>query len=493
LKRRFVNSSCLLAAVATALSVALILKASTLGMTHDEGSTYLNFVDYGSLLHAWSSPGGSANNHLLNTLLMRLTTQFGQTELFVRLPNVLAGIFYFGWSAYWATRVTSSTPLRLAVFAALTLHPYLFDFFAVGRGYGLSMAFLLASLSYFAAWLESGRPRYWQVALAAGALAFTAHYVLLHYLLALIAAGNLFWQSHGDLRRETPGFWRLNRPVALTALGLAVVAGVPFVRVLRGTDLGFGGTTGFRADTWQSLYTRMIYDKKWMLPPLDLRLFVEITLLSILAVSTFVALRYVWQRSLPGRVQAGIWAITALCFALPVAQFYLRGLPMLLDRTALLYFPLLGMLTGRLLVQAERRQRPQHWLTASSLVLTAVLLSHFIASFSLDRCAEWWFDRDSKAVLRAVEAAQPGGTIRFGAHRLYHPSCGYYVASKQFPRIEPIPWQAAVDTSGVFAFYYVPVEERAKLEGKYEVAGKFVEGWLMRRKADMAGVPASTR
>src|SRR5205085_1395777 len=129
----------LLIAAGVALFAATVYRAATYPFTHDEALTYAGFT---------SEPfwAGDANNHLLNTWLMRAcAVAFGTSELSLRLPNVLAFLLYLTCAMLLLERI-DSTLTRVAGFVLLAMNPFVLDFFALARGYGLAMAFLLASL-----------------------------------------------------------------------------------------------------------------------------------------------------------------------------------------------------------------------------------------------------------------------------------------------------------------------------------------------------------
>ncbi len=68
----------------TSLFVYVILRAYLLSFTHDESLSY-------TIVEGKITWGKTANNHLLNTLLMSLSSSlFGMSELGLRLPNVLS-------------------------------------------------------------------------------------------------------------------------------------------------------------------------------------------------------------------------------------------------------------------------------------------------------------------------------------------------------------------------------------------------------------------
>ena len=137
------------------LGVSAIVVASTIaraqGMvfTHDESFSYVYHV--GASVQAivqYNIGVAPSNNHLLNTLLMKLAAAvFGVSELALRSPNLLAQWMYL-LASFLILRRLSHPIVMLAGFIILNTNPLALDYFALARGYGLSLGFILLSL-YF--------------------------------------------------------------------------------------------------------------------------------------------------------------------------------------------------------------------------------------------------------------------------------------------------------------------------------------------------------
>ena len=124
-----------------ALFLYVFLRANSVSFTHDEGISYK--IVKGD--HGWAR---TANNHVLNTFLMsRCSALFGDTELSLRLPNVLSFLVYLIFSFYILKESKSVFFIYFGAFLLLLNH-FSIDFFSLARGYGLSLSFLLPAL-YF--------------------------------------------------------------------------------------------------------------------------------------------------------------------------------------------------------------------------------------------------------------------------------------------------------------------------------------------------------
>jgi hypothetical protein len=144
------------------LTTYLVLRAIYTPMLHDEIATFFYFIQPNDFLPP--NAHWDANNHVLNSFLGNLSFQiFGDAPWALRLPNVLLYPIYilFSW------KIVSHIPSKLikwCLFLALISSTYLFEYFALSRGYGMSMGFLIMGLYLFTANLE--RQSYWAYVLS---------------------------------------------------------------------------------------------------------------------------------------------------------------------------------------------------------------------------------------------------------------------------------------------------------------------------------------
>jgi hypothetical protein len=144
----------------------------------DEATTYNKFVS-----GPWRKLFGryDANNHILSSIIVKLTVTLGGLSPFmVRLPSLIAG-FLLTLGVFWLLKRVESWPLRWAGFALICLHPLLFDFSIAARGYSLSLAFFVWGL-YFC------MERRYLLAGALLGLSIASNLAILFPVLALIVA-----------------------------------------------------------------------------------------------------------------------------------------------------------------------------------------------------------------------------------------------------------------------------------------------------------------
>ncbi len=128
------------------LFVYLLLRSILVPVTHDEAATFFHYVHLGKLFPPITRE--EANNHYLNTLLTFVSYHLlGSGKWVLRLPNLLGSILFF-YYLYRISKFFSSRFFSLTFFLCVSFSLYFLDFFALSRGYGLSMAFLTASIFY---------------------------------------------------------------------------------------------------------------------------------------------------------------------------------------------------------------------------------------------------------------------------------------------------------------------------------------------------------
>ncbi len=223
----------------------IVIKAASSDLTWDEAWTYLFYgrtplgftrLDY-------------ANDHPLNSILVWASTRmFGNSEFIIRIPNVLAGGLYLYSSALLIGAVRG----KLLAFALCVLQPYLLDYFALARGYGIAAALVQFGL---VAHFFGPRPRPWLM-LASCLLASLTVFSTVVVLYALIGSV-LLLRFRPTLTQPSPGGRGLSLPLPPgegrgEGLGLLLVSGllglIPVAGLLRVSRDGlplYGSTAGF--------------------------------------------------------------------------------------------------------------------------------------------------------------------------------------------------------------------------------------------------------
>ncbi|MBK7936793.1 MAG: TonB-dependent receptor [Lewinellaceae bacterium] len=207
--------------LSAAFGVYIILRAEMLPITVDESTTAVIHVQRTVLDTLTYSTEANPNNHILNTLLIKLFTGlFGWWPVVVRLPVLIGGFLYLWAANMLSKRFSEQSRVRLFAFVALLGNPYVLEFFALARGYGLGAGLMLVALWQTWLFLEENSDRRMRNAVLAAGLAVYANFTLVLFFapfMALLLIAN--WQ----LNPSGTEFWRRSRstiPVLAAFFGL---------------------------------------------------------------------------------------------------------------------------------------------------------------------------------------------------------------------------------------------------------------------------------
>lgn len=135
----------------------LAVRAAIVPLMQDEANSFWMYVHAGKFLPFRSHP--DAGNHFLNTFFGLIGFKlFGFSTIGIRWGSLL---FYplYAWGC-WSLTSRFNLLLHWSSFLSLALCPFLFDFFALFRGYGIAMAFWIWALAGFMAFVQKGSARY---------------------------------------------------------------------------------------------------------------------------------------------------------------------------------------------------------------------------------------------------------------------------------------------------------------------------------------------
>ena len=121
-----------------------VARACVQSITIDEADTYLVWVARRDPAH-WQA---ASNNHVLNSLLMRLfTSVFRVSQLSVRAPALLGAALYILAAYLLCRKLTPELPTQWPLFVCLVYNPFVFDHLVAARGYALALGFLMCILA----------------------------------------------------------------------------------------------------------------------------------------------------------------------------------------------------------------------------------------------------------------------------------------------------------------------------------------------------------
>lgn len=361
-------------------------RAWTVGITYDEAWTIRVYVpvSYWDII-SYDYP--NANNHILNTILVKFTTSLAGTSAFAaRLPNVLSFLLY-AISGCWLCRSFLRPVVGFACFVLLLANPFLLDFFSLARGYGLSLGLQMASMACLAAFIRDKTPGKAIWSLAFGALAVIASFPALNFWLALLATVLCVTVANkGKSGKVIIGS-------LLTALVLFAIIYEPLRKLREKGSLYYGGDTGFYHDTLMSLASYTLYGD---VPEHTAAICLN---LALAAFGLIVAAAFYYHRVLLS-VRNALLLLLTISVCSVIAQHLLLGNLYLIDRTALFFYPLF---VSCLCFALNDFGKPR-LANAIGLIFASAFTINFLSHANWYKTALWDFDAHTREILSLLEA-----------------------------------------------------------------------------------------
>lgn len=390
----------LLIAIGALYFVYLLLRAWYIPMTQDEVATCYNHVPRGIFDLMTYQREAVPNNHILNTLAIKLLSGvFGMGQMVARIPALAGGLLYIVAAGAFARVAGSTGWLRLVWFVLLLGNPFMAEFFALARGYGISIGLMMAALYYSWQYLQTQRPIHLMRALIFAGLAVWANFTILNVYLPLVL---LFFIA---IRQQTVAASERRRAGSILAAGVATLAflcALPVYRMQAGDELKPWGSAGFYPETLAPLVRSSIMDHPYLddsTVPVLAKLIVVFCLVAW-AVAVWRWGNRQWRLAPPdplvfaGFMLAGTVTVNLL-------QHFFFEVPFLNPRTAVFLYPLFAlqlMATGELL---WRQWRLKALYFAVPLTLFTVV--NFDNNRNLRESYEWRYDRGTFTVLDFIK------------------------------------------------------------------------------------------
>jgi hypothetical protein len=483
----------LIVAVSVALGImgSAVYKASVASMTHDESSTYLNFVIRKEikLWTCYKNPDcwSTANNHLLNTAMMRASASvFGPHEFALRLPNLALLAIYLICAVMLLKDTAGGTAISVFGISLMAGNPYVIDFFALARGYGMGLGFMMMSMFLMWKYIQGRKSGYCVLAFISATAAVFANLTYIAYVASLTIAvlAMVIMPMIRRPRKQIAG------AIPLSIAGCLMFLFAFFYRpVLILTGLGefeYGADTLW--DSWKGFTRDSLYAVLWLgEPTLDIASVAG-------AVIAVMSVALVW---IPAPLEENYAVfrfgrlLSLLCVALVVffvvshefmGAFYPSG------RKAIIYFPPIALLVffAALRFTTSHRIRTQ----VLTWAIGVFLLAHYIRAYHAHVFREWWYDSTTKEMIHAVaDKYSSGQKIHLAVEWIFHPSSAFYILTDNLP-VELAPYSKDISGDRYVDYYYLHPDKAKDIEDDFEHEQTFEGRWLMRRARTAPDQPA---
>jgi hypothetical protein len=449
-----------------------IFRAVQQSITLDEADTYLWFGGGQAAKFIWY---GFPNNHVLNSLLIWLSTHlFGVSALTVRLPALMGAALYASVAYFLCRAITDRLVLQFATLICLVYNPFILDFFAAARGYSLANAFLIAALA-IPLWHTRRRHKSVAVssALASAAIGlsfcsnFSFAFVDMAALLVIV-----IWAIR---QRGRDSMLRMIVCCALPALTISVaLCGYPITHYQR-SALWYGARS--LGEMTHSLVDASLYR---LCDPLArsgaIRAVGPILLLALCVLCTcrliLGSLNREFRRNVRARVAASIAGLLSLTVTAHYLAFRVAKLPLPMSRTAIYFLPLCTILIA-VIAASPAESRPSRWLGHAIAGVFLCLAAHYLLCLRYTYFEEYDKAADMEAVYRVIERLnQSYGVQEFTADGAYTSPLNFYRAISKAKKFPPLTGYGGMVPPGKAVYilhgsYYRPFMEEHKLVAVY--------------------------
>lgn len=474
----------------TIVSAALLtysgMRAYHLSMTHDESATYLGFHDV-NIFSCFSSPScwGSANNHLLNTFLMQKSIYiFGANEFGIRFPNVAAHVLYLVFSFLLIYKIAPDVITFIGGFLMLNLIIYMLDFFSLARGYGLCAGFQMMSIYFLYQYIRNENWKDLVFVFIAVLFSISSNFTAFNYLAAVWGSLIIFHLSSliPHIRLSKSSF-RPNWKHHLIPLLIFILSIVSFGRIL--LLLKSSGEFEYGASSILFAYREMVRDiiYGWWAND-NTRVTIALNVFAVVVIICIInAFICYWKK--PGLVFNKINLIVNLIFIfmnfIMIVQHWLLDSNYLINRKALLFYPLIGLMFYLLTVSFYERLSTITKVLSGCISL--ILAVQFFSLANFKSCREWWYDVNTKEMVLYVQSQHRENepSVKLAVNWLFHPSSTFYINQYNM-NIDLMPYNKQIDTVNFYDYYYIQDEDFTLLANHYKKEKEYLWGTYLLKK-----------
>lgn len=476
-------------AVALVLFVYVLLRAKFIPMTVDEVSTCISHVPRNILDILFYQKEAVPNNHVLNTLgIKTLKWFFGMYHLTARIPALIGAVLFLTAAIALANR-SAQWWMRAFTFAILFCNPFMVEFFALARGYGLAVGIMLLAIWKAVAYLTDRKASDLGYASLLSVLAVEANFTLLNWFVPFV-----FFLGIAVYQKSDRPFLRAAWPVfGATALA-GILCYLPITRMRATDQFQFWASSSFFKDTMVPLIKSSIHRHPYLGDQT-----VEILAWMIMAfsVAAWIIGLIRWQRN-KGKLDvtilfSGIYAGTVVFNLL---QNYLFKTPFLDARTSIFLYPLLAL---QCIAVAEWIYvKWSRWSLCFILPLGLFALANFNNNRNLKDATEWWFDKGTFELLdylkATYEAEGRNEPFTIDSYWVNYNSLDFHI-NESTPHYDKYVrlthWHPRRPYQSDTEFYYT--QERDEIDAiinTYDIVVRIPDGPVLLRKKRVVDPPA---
>lgn len=452
-------------------------------ITHDEAVSYQFYIEHSYFdLLSWKRPW--TNNHILNTIFMKLSESlFGTTELAFRLHSI---------GALALTTVALSAFLKrqpLVIYTGglimILCHPYLFDFFSLARGYGMTIGFMMASLYCIKKYSETGNSKTLVLGFISAILSFYSNFVMLNFIAIYVILANAFspLRSSTELNWKEK-IWAINRPLIIVTAIMVPIAWEIFRR-LAGYEMDFVALQEFWWGTIDQCTKRNL---EFFFESESVRTAFSSVLKIVVLINTLIIVLANFKN---GKAES-LRAMAIVTSSIWLFYFFSLAFNLILNsgypeaRMAQHLFVLLCLNFTLLLAWLyERMMIPTVAIILSCVVFVSVNFKYGATTLGL---ADWGFNRFDKAVMETIQAdlgersIDCHSCISIHTDHIFAPPLNFYKSQLRLNQIRNVTHQSPLAEAN---YAYVTFQDDSIDDENWEVLEVFQPPYfhvLLKRK-----------
>ncbi|HYK17134.1 MAG TPA: hypothetical protein VEV37_03890 [Bryobacteraceae bacterium] len=415
-----------------------VYRAATQCITIDEAFSYLSFIStpFREILRRYD-----ANNHVLNTLLAKLSTAvFGVSEFTLRIPSLAGGALFLFTCQRFLFRVFPQSWLAFLTYCAMILNPMVLDYLSAARGYSLALGFQFCAL-----WLLEIDAKGVRSAIIGACLGLSVASNLTFLIPNTLIVGIWFALS----RREQPGVFKRTAQISTAfVLTSAVILALP-LRHANSRNFYVGYSSG--AQSLAVILNRSFAFPDFLFGDKSAEILTRVAPVLLVA-SSLVALIAVvaGRRSTLLAPLVFVGSVASL-----IALHVLVGLLYPHERTGLYLIPF-ATITLAVPVQIfieNRKARTIGLACAGAVcVFMAATVFQYLIELRVNRYEEWAFDAGTKRVLLKLRDIRRGQSQpeHLGVSWLFDQTVNWYRVVYHWDWLEPVsradPHQISFDS-----------------------------------------------
>jgi hypothetical protein len=366
----------------------LIIRSHTVFLITDEIVTKWSYmIDWNPLPYMGYI---DANNHFLNSFLGGLFYRIFHSDAswVIRLPNVLAFPLFF-WSAMRFAPFFKQKVNFYGLLVVLTCSAFIIEYFALARGYGLSIAFFMAAIQFLLHFVQSSKNSNFYWSLICFLLAVYSNMSLVPLVLLAFVYLGLFL----TLKKSFP------------QLTLLVAALVPIFYAIQYSfhlkeigKLYYGGENGFYQDTLHSI-TQYFWNTG--------NIYLDIALTLVFLGIIYTAVVVFFQHKSIFNPTIILYSFCVAAVANILAQHYLLGVKFPEDRAAI-YLPLLFFTAVFFALDHWNKKWPV-------LLLIGITIPHFVYDFNFEKSKFFYYEHFDEELISSIPESILGTPPTTGA------------------------------------------------------------------------------